>query len=343
MSDGVNRRGIFRIAAAGCALLAVGARARAQTRLKLTLDGRIDVQAAPFFVAQEQGHFKSEGVDVSVEPSPGGTETFTRVASGAFDIGVGDINTLIRYRDQNSSAPLKAVFVVNNRPSYAVIGRKSRGIEAPADLADKRIGTPAAEPASAAWTAFARVNGIDLSNVRAVSLGLAVREPMLAAGEVDAVTGSSYSTPITLREKGVPAEDITTLLMADYGVVLYGASIFVSAKTLAEKPDAVRGFLRAVTAGLKETLRDPAAAVAAVMRRGNGGNPSIELERLTILLRDSILTPVVRAEGLGEMNAARFDAAIEQIATGYTFKSKPKLDDVFDPSFLPAESERRLE
>ncbi|MGB9060039.1 MAG: ABC transporter substrate-binding protein, partial [Pseudolabrys sp.] len=57
-----------------------------------------------------------------------------------------------------------------------------------------------------------------------------VREPMLAAGQVDAITGLSFSSFIDLKEKGVPVDDLVVLLMADYGVNLYGSAIIVNSK-----------------------------------------------------------------------------------------------------------------
>ena len=344
MGVGVIRRGCASFAVAACLTLATTfVPASAQTPLKVTLDGRIEGPAAPFLLALEQGYYKAEGLEVTIEPSAGALEPITRVASGAFDIGFGDLNALIKYRDQNPSAPVKAVFVVNNRPSYAVIGRKSRGVEDPDDLEGKKLGAPVAEHASAQWPIFAKLNRIDLAKVTIINVGIPVREPMLIAGEVDAITSSSYSTPVNLREKGVPAEDITVMLMAAHGLELYGNTVFVNAKTLAEKPDAVKGFLRALTQSLKDTLKDPANAIAPVVRRANGVSREVELQRLLIAIQDCIVTPEVRANGLGGIDPARFETAVEQIAMGHTFKAKPKLADIFDASFLPAEAERKLD
>ena len=68
---------------------------------------------------------------------------------------------------------------------------------------------------------------------------------MLAAGQIDAITGYSFTTFVDLKDKGVPVGDISVLLMADYGVELYGNAIIVNSKFAAEHPDAVRGFLNA--------------------------------------------------------------------------------------------------
>ena len=60
----------------------------------------------------------------------GALEPIERVASGAYDMGFADINSLIKFRDAKPATPIKAVFMLYNRPPYAVIGRKSRGIMA---------------------------------------------------------------------------------------------------------------------------------------------------------------------------------------------------------------------
>ena len=128
-------------------------------------------------------------------PSP--PDAINRVANGLADIGLADINAVIRFREQNPGAPLKAVFIVYNKPSYAVVTRKSRGIAKPKDLEGKRIGAPPGEMASALWPAFAKLNEIDTSTVKIENLAAAVREPMLAAGQIDAVTGTSMP-PISI-------------------------------------------------------------------------------------------------------------------------------------------------
>ncbi len=202
------------------------------------------------------------------------------MAGGVYDMGFADINALIKYRDANPTMPLKAVFMVYNRPPYAVIGRKSRGISTPKDLEGKTLGAPATDISFAQWPIFVKANGIDASKVKIENVGFPVREPMLAAGQVDAVTGLSFATFIDLKDKGVPVDDITVLLMANYGVDLYGSAVFVNAKFAADHPEAVRGFLRAYLKGLKETVRSPASAVDTVLKRNDAAKKPAELERL---------------------------------------------------------------
>jgi NitT/TauT family transport system substrate-binding protein len=165
---------------------------------------------------------------------------------------------------------------------------------------------------------------------------------MLAAGQLDAVLGYSFRVYVDLTDRGVPVEDVVVLPMADYGLKLYGSAIIVNSKFAAEKPDAVAGFLRAVTRGLKETIKNPSAAVESLLKRDDAGKREVELERLRMAIRDNIVTPEVRANGLGAIDAARLTEAINQIALTYAFKAKPKAADIFDPAFLPPAAERKL-
>jgi NitT/TauT family transport system substrate-binding protein len=318
--------------------------ASAQTAIKFTLDWKFEGPAAPFVVAIDKGYFKAEGLDVTIDTAGGSLEPLNRVASGTYDMGFGDINSLVKFRDANPSVPIKAVFMVYNKPAFSIVGRKSRGISAPKDLEGKKLGAPPPDGAYAQWPIFTQANGIDASKVQIVSVGFPVREPMLASGEVDAITGFSFSSYINLKDRGVPANDITVLLMADYGVNLYGNSIIVNPKFAAEKPEAVKAFLRAFAKGIRETVKNPSTAVESVIKRNDVAKKDVELERLQMAIRDNIVTDEVKKNGLGGVDPARLDKSIDQIALTYTFKNaKPKASDIFDASFLPAEAARKLD
>ncbi|MBV8751492.1 MAG: ABC transporter substrate-binding protein [Hyphomicrobiales bacterium] len=317
--------------------------AAAQTPVKFTLDGKIEGPVAPFVVALDKGWFKAQGLEVTIDSALGAPESINRVASGNYDMGFADINALMKYRDQNPGAPVKAVFMVYNRPPFAVIARKSRGVVKPKDLEGRKLGAPPADAAYAKWPIFVDANGIDPAKVTIVNVGIPVREPMLASGEVDAISGLSFSSALDLKQRGVPPDDINVLLMADYGVELYGSAVLVNSKLAAEKPEAVTAFLRGLVNGINETVRNPFAAVESVIRRNDIAPRGLELERLRMAIQDNILTPEVRAHGYGSIDNARFDRAIDQLGLAHSFKARPKSGDAFDPSFLPDAAERALD
>src|SRR5215213_3453814 len=75
--------------------------AAAQTAIKFSLDFKFEGPAAPFLVAIDKGYFKAEGLDVTIDTAAGSLEPINRVASGTYDMGFGDINSLIKFRDAN--------------------------------------------------------------------------------------------------------------------------------------------------------------------------------------------------------------------------------------------------
>ena len=324
------------------ATLTTGASA-VETNIKFSLDFKFEGPSAPFLVPLDKGYYKAEGVNVTIDTASGSLEPITRVASGTYDMGFGDINSLIKFRDANPTVPVKAVFMVYNKPPFAIVGRKSRGITDPKSLEGKKLGAPAADGAFAQWPIFVEANKIDASKVTIENVGFPVREPMLAAGQVDAITGFSFSSFINLKDKGVPVDDIVVLLMADYGVNLYGNAIIVNPKFAAEHPDVVKGFLRAFVKGLKETVKSPATAVDSVMKRNDIAKKPTELERLNMAIRDNMVTAEVKANGYGGIDNARFAKAIEQIGLTYKWKNAaPKTEDIFDTSFLPSAADRKF-
>src|SRR5665213_4011190 len=256
LRDNTSSSTARRFVSLACAMLlapVLTGAAAAQTSIKFSLF-RFEGPVAPFLLALDKGYYKAEGLDVSFDTAPGSLEPIDRVASGDYDMGIADINTLIKLRDTNPVTPVKAVFMVYNRPPFAVIGRKSRGINTPKDLEGKKLGAPTQDAAFAQWPIFVQANGIDASKVTIENVSFPVREPMLAAGQIDAVTGRSFATYIELKDKGVPVNDITVLLMSDYGVELYGSAIVANTKFATANPEVVKGFLRAFLKGLKETV-----------------------------------------------------------------------------------------
>lgn len=294
-----------------------------------------------FLIPQDRGYFRQEGLEIAIDEGTTPLDPITRVASGSHDIGFADINTLIKYHDQNPNGAVKAVFMVYNKPPFAIISRKSRGVTEPKHLEGKKLGIPPNGLTLSEWPLFAKINDIDVSKVAVEQIGIPVRVPMLAAGQIDAALGYSFRVYVDLKDRGVPVDDIVVLPMANYGLQLYGNAIIVSTKLAAEKPETVTAFLRATLRGMRDMIRNPSTAVDVLLKRDDTAKKEVELERLRMAIRNNLVTPEVRANGFGAVDNARLDEAIGQIALTYTFKARPKPEAVFDASFLPPLAARR--
>jgi NitT/TauT family transport system substrate-binding protein len=308
---------------------------RQPVAIQFSLDRPVDASAAPFVLAATSGLFGAEGLAVTTNIASGSPDAIARVAADSSDFALVDINVLIRFRDKADAPPVKAVFVLFNKAPYAIIARKSRGIRALSDIEGKTLGVAEGDFSIWFWPALAHQNGIKLASVKLARFSAAVREPMLSAGQVDAVNGFSYLAGINLRDRGVPADDLTVLRYADYGCEAYGFALIVNPRFAAARPEAVKGFLRAVIGGTHLAIKDPGRAAEEVVSRMDGGSRELELERLHAVIRDNILTGEVRRNGLGGIDPARLDRSIDQMAEDFKFHKRPSAADIFDDSFLP--------
>jgi NitT/TauT family transport system substrate-binding protein len=125
------------------------------TDIKFTLDWKFEGPAAGFFLAMDNGHFEAEGLNVTIDSGNGSVEAIPRVATGAYQMGFGDINSLIKFLDEDPSQKIKAVMVVYERPPFSIIGRKSLGVtEDPKSVEGRKLGAPPPDGAFAQWPAF---------------------------------------------------------------------------------------------------------------------------------------------------------------------------------------------
>ncbi len=318
------------------------AQAHAETKMPFALDWKFEGPSAAYFAAIDNGHFKAEGLDVEISAGKGSLDAIPKVATGAFPIGFADINSLIKFIDQNPGAPVTAVMMVYDKPPFAVVGRASQGVSSPKDLEGKRLGAPPPDGAWAQFPAFASANGLDTSKITVEPVGFPTREPMLAEGRVDAITGFSFSSFLNLVRLGVPEEDIKVILMADNGLSLYGNAIIVNTDFAKENSEAVTGFLRAVAKGWNDVIADPDAGAAMVAKRNPAADQALEARRLKLAIDANVVTDYTKANGMGGIDAARMEKALAQLAENYEFQNTPDMALIFTSEYLPTDGSLTL-
>jgi NitT/TauT family transport system substrate-binding protein len=334
----MNKRFFLKTSAALAAAAAFGG-AQAQTALKFQLDWRFEGPAALFLQPAAKGYFKAAGLDVTIDSGNGSGGTVTRVASGTYDLGFADMAALMEFHANNPDAPNKpvAVMMVYNNTPAAVLALKKSGITKPADLNGKKLGAPVFDAGRKGFPIFQKAN--DVTNVAWTSMDPPLRETMLVRGDIDAITGFSFTSLLNLEARGVKAEDVVILPYADYGVKLYGNAIIASPKLIKENPAAIKAFLTAFAKGAKEVMANPAGTIGTVKDRDGIINVALETRRLQLAIDSVVASPDARREGFGQVNPGRLSLMASQVSDAYGTKTRVDPRAVWDGSMLPTAGE----
>lgn len=323
-------------------ILRAGAGRAAATSIKFSLAAPFDGSNAAFFLGDSQGWYADAGLSCQFDSSGGSGEAVSRVGSGVYDMGVGDINVMAEFNAKNPGSAIRDVYMLYERSPLCVGTLVKSGVTKPAELAGKKIGAAANDGAYRLFSAYAKKTGLDPAAISWDMVGLQLREAVLSNGDVDAILGFNSTMFFGLQKAGIKPEDIRFLYYSDAGLDLYGNGIMASQKMCAENPDAVKRFVAVTARAWQAAIADPAAAIAALQKHSPLINPKLELDKLRWLIKNQLVTEESKADGLGGVRTERLAKALETITTTYGLPVALKVDDVFDASFLPSADLRKV-
>ncbi len=336
---------VFALAALAVAALmgtAGVAQAAEPVKLKFILNWKWQGPQAWFFIAQDKGWFKEEGVDVQLDQGSGSAAAVTRIASGAYDAGFGDINALIRFKAEHPDNGMKAVYMIYNKPPFVIVSLKEKGIREPKDLEGKVLGASANDAAFKLFPGFVGVTGIDDSTIEWQHMKPSLRQQMLVRGDVDAVAGYFITVKYGLENMGFDSDNAHFMFYSDHGMDLYSNTIIFSGEILEEHPDAVAGFLRALNRAFFYVIDHREEGIDAAMRREPLLKRNVEMSRLVDTIEWQIITPEMREIGIGDVEPDRLARSIDLVTDTFGLPRTPAPEEIFDRSFLPATAERQL-
>jgi NitT/TauT family transport system substrate-binding protein len=306
------------------------------------MDWAFQGQAGAFVNAVDNGYFAKQGLDVTIDRGYGSADAITKLASGAYDVAFGDINSMMEFNTKNPDKPqLIAVMMVFDRPPLSIMTFDS-SIKTPRDLEGKKVVTSQGESNLRLFPLFAKINGIDRSKVTFVNVQPQLRESLMMRGEGNAVTGFYYASYESFKALGGDMSKLTTLMYADYGLKVYGNAVIVSKSLVDSKPDVIRRFNLALISSLRDTMKNPEVVAPLLKKRDPTILESAETERFEIVNRDFIMTPYVKEHGFGDIDSARMQQGIDQVTEALDLPRKPKIDEVFTSQFLPPADQRKL-
>jgi NitT/TauT family transport system substrate-binding protein len=336
----LGRRSLF----TGVAATIGGRSALGQTRssIKFSCDFRVYGGTAPFVYGLDSGFFRDQNIDAQVDGSLGSADAVTRVASGAYDFGCADVSTLVEFASRNPDVAPKLIMPIYDRFPGCIISFKSKPIRSIKELEGIRLGISTSDAGSRLLPALLRLHGVDRDKINIITLEQRLRDTMLISHQVDAVIGFDYTTLFNLIGNNIPKEDVVFVYYSDNGFNFYGQGLIAARKHIDGNPELVKRVAASVARSWLETAKNRDAAIAAITKRDALANAVVERARLDWVLDRLVLTPNVRANGLGTLDPARLQAGLTLVAEGFALPKPVGPDDIFDGRFMPPIDQRQV-
>ncbi|MEK4229305.1 ABC transporter substrate-binding protein [Solibacillus sp. FSL H8-0538] len=274
------------------------------TPVTLQLKWVPQAQFAGYFVAQAKGYYEEEGLDVTIVPGGPDIVSEQQVASGAADIGVNWVASLLPHQEQGM--PLVQIAQIYQKSGLLLVSKKDSGIMTGADLAGKKVGNWMGGNEFEILALFDKYGLDPNGGLEFTKQGFTMDQ--FLAGELDAASAMIYNEYPVVLEQGIPESDLNVIDMNDEGVAMLEDNLFANADWLADNKEVAAKFVRASIKGWQSAIEDPEGAVDIIMAESEEGSSTRE-HQLTMMKEVSKL---VVPEGFDPANIGVIDEAMFQ-------------------------------
>ena len=239
------------------ALSGCGGNDKEQTSVRIALDWFPWSNHSGLYIAQEKGYFADEGLDVTIYTPSDPSTVLQTVGAGQDDFGLSYESTTLLARAQG--VPVTSIAALVQHPLNSVMALESSGIARPRDLQGKKVGFPGVPPDDALLGTMLAVDGLSLDDVELVNVGYNL-VPALLSKRVDAIVGAYWvHESISAENQGFP---VNIMRMEEWGVPdFYEIVMVTSNEKIAQEPEVVERFVRAVMRGYRDAVADPMGAI----------------------------------------------------------------------------------
>jgi len=286
---------------------------------------------APFFLGKARGYFEQEGIDIEFQEGRGSAVTIQAVGAGTADLGYADIGVMMKAVARG--APVKTVGVLLQSTPSAVISPADRNIRTAADLVGKTIAVTPGDALAPIFPLYLKMVGLNDRQFKTITGDAQMKMNSVVNKQADALLG--FVTEQGARMPGIVKQPVNILRWSDAGVNLVGLGIVAKNDTLRTRGDMVRRFMRAATRSAEEAIKDPQAAVDAMMKaRPDAGQPEAQLESLK-LSQALYFTTETKGGRPFKVSPKVMDQTLDTLVQYGGLETGTKANDYYTLEFLP--------
>ena len=291
---------------------------------------------APFALAEENGYYEDEGLDMSILPGEGSTTTIQQVRTGQVDVGYLSPLSLIQAKVEDPSLDIVVVAQIMQHAPWVAAYIEGRDISSPSDLAGKSWGGTPGGPDAAFYEGYMNANGYELGEFVAID----DTYPALLAGNIDVAPAplTSYAAlELAAEDAGETAAYFSLTEGEGESLDHYNWGLAVARETLDEDPELVRAAVAASLRGWNEAINDPDAAVEAMETLSPEQDPEATLQQVEVSV-EFAQSDDACMEGLGYSNPEMWEQTVNLAMEHLEIEGEaPDPTSLYTNDFLPEE------